>query len=832
MLLAHLTIALRLMRRHVLQTAINILGLALGLAACITILCYVRYERSYDGWLPGSDRIFQVQTVREEAGQPAVRSQNSPFPVHDMLTGTFSDIAASSVLRAGKTVTMRDGEPLFIDVQMVDPDFFKVFRLTFLAGSAATALSNTNSIVITRTEAIRQFGRVDVLGRTMSLGAGDGRRDRAVSGVIEDLPRNSSLRLSLLYRYDPAEFDQWPARLRGWNAMDQQHYVRLRDGADAATVERALAALQKRIMPTSGETAPTSAAKIALHLVPISAVHLGAARAGALAPVGDAGALVTFTTVALLVLGMSIMNYVNLSTARATLRAREVGLRKLFGATRGQLIAQFLGESLLTASVAMLFAMAMTEIIAPRVGHLIGAPLDIHYLGEGGMLVPALLLILLTGIGGGLYPAFVLSRFRPGRALRASWSGVETPASNRLRTALVVLQFAAATGLIACTWVMHAQTRFVGQVDPGYRRDGLIQLESAWRFAGDSTEYRAARQELMRIPGVIGAGRTNLPVAATTRSTLAVHLPGAPTPLDMSAYGIDNDFLATMDAPLLAGRMFDDRFGRDVMPVLADYSQEAEAARNAELGLRGINIIISRGAVRRLGFGTPGAAIGKSLDLVMEGAPSVPATVVGVVADMRMRTARDPAEPLIFMYDPAHTDTVLVRYAHANPQDVMDGIHAVWRRFEPEIPFQGRFVEAIVAELYAADRARGVLFAAFSLVAVLIASLGLYSLASFTTDRRRREIGIRKVLGARVLDIVRLLAWQFSRPVILAGLLAWPVAWWAMRAWLNQFDIRIGLTPLPFLLSALLALAIALATTISRAVRVASTKPIDALRYE
>jgi len=284
---------------------------------------------------------------------------------------------------------------------------------------------------------------------------------------------------------------------------------------------------------------------------------------------------------------------------------------------------------------------------------------------------------------------------------------------------------------------------------------------------------------------------------------------------------------------LLAGRLLGDRFAKDQMLRPEDDGQAAaRAAAKAQLLSRGVNVIVNRKAASMLGFDSPEAAIGATVRVGFEDADMVPSTIVGVVEDTRIRTARDAVEPIIYGYDPGRTSQVIVRYAGAKPGEVMDGINKVWRRYEPEIPFQGRFAEQIIAEVYAKDRARGALFAAFSVLAIVIACLGLYSLAAFSAERRTKEIGIRKVFGATVRQIVQLLAWQFSRPVVLANLVAWPVAWWAMRNWLNTFDLRIELTPGPFVLAGILAFAIAIGTVAGHAIRVARTNPIHALRYE
>jgi putative ABC transport system permease protein len=818
----YLTIALRLLARNRVYAAINIGGLALGLAGCLLILNYVRYERAYDSWLPESGRIYQVQTTVHPPGQPLVHMQTSPYPLRETLGAGFPQIELVTSVSPGKTVTEHDGQPMFIDSTTVDPSFFKVFDLPFVQGSAATALPDTNAIALTESEAIRQFGTADALGKLLSLGAGPGKRDYRVSGVLRDLPRNTSLKLGIVFRQDPGQIPY-----QGWGNFNQQHYVKLRAGADsAATINAALPAWEKRAIPDEmidGKNA-TMSDLFDFRMVPLRDIHLGTVQEGALVPGGDPRSLATFAIVALLTLGMAVMNFINLSTARATQRAREVALRKVLGASRGQLIVQFLGESLVMALAAMLLALTIVELATPWISAWVGADLHIAYLGPNGMFWPALGLFAATGLLGGLYPAFYLSRFQPAEVLRANKSSVETPGNGRFRTALVLFQFAIAIGLIASTWVIYSQTRYVETVDPGYRRDGLVQIANGWRFTQGS-EYEAARVELLKIPGVTGVGRTGLGLGSPIKSIRLMQgagVSGYGGYVSMGLYAVDAGFLETMGIGPIAGRLLGDRFA-------ADRVRDPEGKI---LAARGVNVVVNRAAAASFGYRAPQAAIGQTVRIAIEGAFLVPSTIVGVVENSRFRTAREAIEPTVYAYDPTQTNTVLVRYAAARPGEVMAALNKVWRKFEPEIPFEARFADDIVRELYAADRARGALFAAFSALAVLIACLGLYSLASFTTERRTKEIGIRKVLGAKVRDIVRLLAWQFSKPVVLANLVAWPAAWWAMRDWLNTFDARIALTPTPFALAGLLALAIALATVTGQSVRVARTNPIHALRYE
>jgi len=819
---SYLTIAIRILTRHRAQAAINIGGLALGLAGCLMILNYVRYERSYDSWLTDSDRVFQVQTTVHPPGQADVRSQASPFPIYQQLPGGFPQIEAITSVAAGKTVAVHDGQPVFLDVDTVDPEFFKVFALPFAQGSAATALADTNTITLTESDAMRLFGTPEALGRVVSLGAGPGKRDYRVGAVLRDLPHNSSLRLGILFRRD---LNQVAEGERSWGALDLLHYVKLRAAADGAKVNAGLPAWAVRSMTPvmiNGKMVSLAAAGVfEFKLVQLADVHLGTSQEGALTPGGDPRALVTFTVVALLTLTMAVANFVNLNTAQTIQRAREIALRKVFGASRGQLAIQFLVESMLVSAVAMLLALTITELATPWIAHAVGAEMRITYLGVHGILLPAMALFAITALAGGLYPAISVSRANPAAVVHSNRASAETANSGRLRTLLVVVQFAIAIGLIVSTIVIWSQTRFVERINPGYRRDGLVQIDNAWRFT-PGEEYVAARAAMLAIPGVTSVGRSNLSFGGGGPSPRLTRLVGSDQYVTLTGVNVDADFLGATGVELLAGRLLGDRVTTD----------RADTAPAAELKRRGLNVVINRAAAAKYGFRAPRAAVGRTIQVAFNGFDMVPATIVGVVGDIRSRTARDPIEPSVYVYDPTQCAQVLVRFGAARPGAVMGGLTKVWRKFEPELPFEARFADDITYEAYTAERGRTVLFAAFALLGVLIACLGLYALAAIATERRTKEIGLRKVLGASVFDIVRLLAWQFSKPVVIANLIAWPVAWWAMRDWLNGFDARIALGPGPFALAGLLALMIALLTVIGHTLRVARTNPIHALRYE
>jgi putative ABC transport system permease protein len=827
----YLTVAFRAMMRHRAYAFINIFGLALGLAACLLIFLYVRYETGYDRWLADSDRIYQVQTLYTdpETGD-RTRQQGTEGVVADSLAKDFPQI--ESIVRAegdSQVLFGRDGAAANAELLAVDPSFFSILAVPFLRGDPKTALDKADSLVLGRAEAMKRFGSIDVLGRTVTGVRRGEKYDLHVTGIFEDLPRNSHLGFTLVSRIR----DEQKAGC-GWGCINGVVYLKLRPGSSAEAIERGLPAWEKRNIPTSdvGGKRVGEGDAFDWTLVNLKDIHLsGAEPYWNDRPGNDRSTIATFAIVALLILAMACVNFINLSTARASQRAREVALRKVLGASRRQLVVQFLGESLLLTALAMLIAVALAELALPWLADFLQLDLHMAYWGPDGILLPGLVLLIAVGLGGGVYPAFYLSRYQPGAVLRANKSTAEPIGSGRLRSILVVAQFAVSIALIVCTAIVYSQTRFAQTADPGYQREGLIQVTGFNRVL-IARQTDTAIAEVAKVPGVRAVAGANIRVASGQTLNVRVSIPGRADPVTIGWYGAHPAFLDTMRIRLLAGRNLSRRYANDSANV-PEGTPEAERDGYRQLVNRGLNVVVNELAARQMGFGTPAEAIGKQVKANAFGTEFglLPLTVVGVVQDSRFRSAREPVEPMIF-YDPGAFSNLLVRYDSARPQAVLAGVERVWKRLAPDVPFEGDFADAQLAQLYAGDEARGTTFAGFALLAVVVACLGLFGLAAFTAERRTKEIGIRKVFGARVRDILRLLAWQFSKPVMMANLIAWPVAWWVMRGWLNGFDARVDLGPGPFLMAGFLALAIALGTISGHAVRVARLNPIHALRYE
>ena len=816
----YLTVGIRSLVRSKVYTGINVFGLAVGMASCILILIFVRHELSYDSWLPNAERTYQLQSERVATDEPAQYLQTSFYPAAAGLKQDFPQVEEAVGTFRSRPIVLQGGQPVYARMLMTDPAFFEILELPFVRGDAGSALRDPDSLVVTETEARRFFGSADPVGRTLTMIRAGVPTTLRVTAVLRDLPDNSHLDLAMVSRVTAAAFPDDPEALTAWNRIPGPVYLRLRPGADPAAINAALPAWEQRRIPreSTGTGEMSRADRWALHLANVRDVHLGPFQGGSMTPGGDPATILTFAIVALLILGVACVNFANLTTARASERAREVALRKVLGAQRRQLIAQFIGESLLLATLAAVAALAAVELILPVLSEFLDVRLSFHYFGADGVLLPVAALTLIVGAVGGLYPAFYLSGFRPALVLKAGRAG-DGVGAGRLRSLLVVGQFAVSIGLMVCTAIVYAQTLHAQRADAGYRRDGLLVIENLSRAQVEPLAETLVR-EIGRIDGVTAVGRGEISPGDDGWSMTHVELPGRSDPVGVGSYNVDYGFFQALGTELRAGRTFSPRNALDDSTMVGDDDGTA-------LQARGINVIVSEAGARQLGFGAPEAAIGGQLRI-----GTVPATIVGVVDDVQYRSLREDLEPILYTLTTTGHDTMLVRFDNEAPSAVKDRIEAVWRRHAPEVPFEASFAQDRVAELYRADEGRGQLFALFAGLAIVIGCLGLYALAAFTAERRTREIGIRKVLGARTRDIVRLLVWQFLRPVAIANLIAWPVAWWVMRDWLNGFNDRIALHPAWFIAAGALALAIATITIVGHAVRVSRTNPIHALRYE
>jgi putative ABC transport system permease protein len=828
----YLTIALRNIVRHKLYSFINIAGLAVGLTCVILIALFVQNEMSYDRWIPGSDRLYRVEVTYYPPGRPAIPLAQTALPLPLAMHDNIPEVRAATRL-ALENMAITVGDRHFSErVTVVDPNFLQVVPLPLIEGDPRTVLAHPESVVLTQSMARKYFGGADPIGKTISplkpaCAPGAAVCDNStvplkVTGVMRDLPHNTQLYIDMLVpntsivdRIDQEAKHNWLSNNMTFG------YVVLAPGTDPAHVLAKFRPLVDRSVDLTRYTnVKLSGSQIMeARLVPFRDVHLTTDRYYGMKPPGSWTTLYGLSGIGLLILLVACFNFMNLATARATMRAREISLRKCVGATRVQLMIQFLGESVLIALLALILALALAEILLPIYSSFLQAPLKLDYLAEWPLMVAFAGIAILAGLLGGLYPALVISGFRPAAVLRANTSG--NPGSGTLRTVLVVLQFAVSIGLGIAATVVFQQIDFARHLDLGFRRDNIVTVSTNRLSA---TGMKAFAEALARGPGVLGQARSSLPLFnGANGNVLPVQKPGDPQILSPTHFAVTPDYFQLYGIKILAGRTFSANRGEDVFSYLTSGPSEGsdDPAKN-----EGHNVMVNALLARNLGY-APQDIIGKTF---IFGRASM--RVVGVTADTLTEGARVAAIPLVYVYAPDWPQIISIRIEAGRTQEATAYIDRTFRAFVPNVPVSRSFLNDSFDRLYSGDAKQGFMFAVFVGVAIIIACMGLFGLAAFTAGRRTKEIGIRKVFGARVRDVVVLLLWQFSIPVLVANLIAWPVAWYYLHSWLQGFAYRIPLSPLYFLGAGLVALLIAWATVFSHARRVAGANPINALRYE
>ncbi|UAJ09767.1 ABC transporter permease [Glacieibacterium megasporae] len=799
----------RSLTRHKLYATLNIGGLAVGIAVFVVLGLYVRFETSYERWLPGHDQVYLVE-ARQKALDPRP-GQYSPIAMWSAVHRDVPGIVGTRLVPRSATV-LKDGIGVQEQLALVDPAFATVFRLPTVAGDLAAALVDPTAVVVTQKTATKYFGTASPIGKAMTITYEGASHAYRVAAVIADLPKNTDLEFDMLVRLLISEAPA-PVTFNSthyWNYFEAQTYVRLPSPADISRVIGQLTAVAARHSRVETPDDPDNTFEISLQ--PIADVHFETA--------GAKLAVTTLGIVGVLTLLIATVNYVNLATARAGLRAREVAMRKVLGASRAVLARNYVGEAVATAAIAGVIGLALAESGLPLVNAAGGLSLSIQYFGWDGTLLPWLLLVILVGVGAGLYPALVLSRFPAAAVLASARSPGGGRWGTRVREALVVLQFAIAIAFMIGTGVLVAQTDHIRSADPGYTRQGLLLVRSLGSDSLTAGQRDSIVHRLRSLPAAQAVTVANgVPGGGLFGAQTNVEIPGEPGHGPTIAFfEISPGFFEALGGHLVAGRMFDPARPGDINANLDVVGKD---------GTIPSNIILNRSGVTALHFASPQAAIGKTVG------GKNPRTVIGVVEDMRFTSPRAPVPPT--MYDFQLRDMrqpiAILRFT-GDPKAMLEAVQQAWRQEAPEVPFQAKTVVQALNQYYERDDHSALLFTIGAVLAVVIGCVGLWGLASFNTARRVKEIGIRKTLGASSTDIVRLLVGQFLRPVLIANLFAWPLAYFAMRTWLAGFNDRIDLSPLFFVAATLLALVIAVLTVFAQSLRAARSTPAWALRHD
>lgn len=801
---ANLILALRSSRRQIGYTALNVVGLAVGIAGCLLLTCYVFDELRFDSFNEHADRIYRVTTTDVTGGgTPYAHTFPAAGPA---LAAELPEVQHATRLLGrglGNHDVLRLEEREITDAAFlyVDSSFFDVFTVDFVEGSPSEALRRPNEAVLSRPAARRLVGEDSPVGRILELPNMDPTRPARtfeVVGVVEDFPPHAHVHFDVLFSL--STWDQ--GRTAGyfdnnWRVLNSYTYVRLQGDEAAASLR---AKLPEFVQSRMGRAIPEGF-RVVLDLQPLTSIHLNSHLRDEFEPNADKRTVYLMGIIAVFLVLISGINFVNLVTAKGSLRAAEIGVRKTIGARRIELIRQFLTESVLLTLTATAIALLLFALALPAFNVLAGKQLTTSVLVAHWIPPVALMAVVLAiGIGAGSYPAFVLSAFHPGTVLRPGPRAIAGRAT--IRKALVVAQFAVSIGLLIATAVIYRQLSYMQDARLGFDMEHLMVLDYRFR-EGDESRVAALRQELLRHTDVEHVTFGTTWPTRPEYFTLRTRPEGTPdeTAITSTWYNVDANYVSTLGLELLDGR---------------DFAQ-------ADSGV----LIINEAAAREFGWQDP---LGKQLFLADDGVPL--GRVVGVVRDFHYRSLIDPVEPVVLSTAWYRARQPIVRLSGSDPASVMAHLESVGARLFPDESFGYQYVDQAYGALYESERKLSRTIGVFAGLALLTACLGLFGLAAYTTAQRRKEIGVRKVLGASAASIAGLLTKQFVGLVAVAFVISAPLSYLAMQQWLDGFAHRVELQPGLFLLAGALTLAIAVLTVGSQSIRVASADPVTSLRSE
>jgi putative ABC transport system permease protein len=810
----YLLISLRQFQRYKLHSLINLLGLAVSLASCLLIGLYVQRELSYDRHYAQADRLYRVS--REwftSDGTPELQLATIASQAGELLEQDFPQVLQSARLFKGREPISSENVSAYESDYWADAAFFELFDFEWLEGDPRTALSSPNAVVLTESVAKKYFGGAEAMDGTLL----SGNVPLRVTGVIRDLPDDTHFDFNMLGSMSTLTSAPPPGLFDSWSSNFFHTYILLDEGAVAAAIQDRSGAFMERHYE-QGASRNTG-----FRLMALADIHLDSDREGEMGVPGSRTSVVAFSATALFILLIACFNFMNLATARANLRAKEVGLRKSVGAERSQLVWQFLGETILFVLLAVAAALILAELTLPAFSTLMGARLSLGLLADPAVAGVLGLSILAVGVLAGSYPAFYLSSFRSASVLKGDLT--KGRAATLFREVLVVSQFAITITLLIASVVVYLQTDFARKEDIGYDREQVVVLNAPKGFG---TQWAALKNELLAHPQIRSVTASSVTPAGEQMSsaTTTRYEPGAPENEQSLAFvGVEAGFFETYGVAVLAGRPFSGELGSDRTTIPSAESPHTSGS-----------FVLSEMTVRQFGW-TPEEAVGKWFEMSLGNrfGFSAKGPIVGVVADVNYKSIRSPVEPVFYYMPPEGNPRLTEASLKISGIDVpgtLAHIEDAWNIFMPGQPLSLRFVEQDFAALYQEEVRQTQMFGLLTVLAISVACLGLLGLASYATARRTREIAVRKVMGGSVLGIVLQLTGNFSKLVLLANVFAWPVAYVAMQYWLESFAYRIDLTPLIFIGSGAIALCIAWVTVGAIAAKAASAKPVLALRYE
>lgn len=811
MLKNYLKIAFRNLSKYKFISFINLFGLTVGLTCCLLILTYILHETSYDRYNTKADRIWRVtRSFNNKEGIVSLHLGAVAPPFGPLLKNDFPDIEQVSRILPTGTSTFHYDDKIFNekDGYFAENNIFSIFDINITEGDRHTALADPYSMMITREMARKYFGDADPINKMVRL---DNQINFKITGIYEPLPENSHFHPGYILSFNTLK-DSTIYGEKGlqhnWGNNAFFTYLLLPKDYPAKSMEAQFPAFLDRRM--EGNYGPGSKASqfTKLYLQKLTDIHLRSHLDEEMEQNGDISRVYVFGAIALFILLIACINYMNLSTARSTLRAKEIGIRKVSGAGRPELISQFLCESVLIGYLSFILAATLTFLLLPSVNNLTGLHLSISSLLTPAVIVPVLLTPMLVGLLSGAYPALFLSSFQPVKVLKGLFKAGSNTAS--FRKILVVAQFSISIVLIISTAIVFQQLHFMQNASLGFNKDHIVVMDNIDAVDKNYNSFRSALLENTHFLSVtrssrIPSGRLLDEQGASTESGDSLR----PVTADIKYVAVDHDFLKTYNIPIVAGRDYSRSYGTDTN-----------------------NFILNVAAANVLGMQDPQKLVGRNFSY-----GNTKGKVIGVMGNFNFESMHQQIIPMIFLMPNSNYNGntgfhLSVKLAGGDITSSIAYLEKTWKHYAPEVPFEYTFLDDHFEKLYKTEQQQGSLFTIFSGIAIFIACLGLFGLSAFTITQRIKEIGVRRVLGASTTSIVQLLSTDFLKLVVIAACIAFPIAWYAMHKWLGDFAYRIPIEWWVFLAAGFLAAAIALATISFQAVRAALTNPVKSLRSE
>jgi len=806
MLKNYIKTALRNIRKQKGYSLINILGLAIGMASCLLILMYVQHELSYDRYHDHADRIYRVAGSYRMGGR-SFETATVGAPVAKALVDDYPEIEDAVRFRDKGSFVIRYGDNSYKERHIVyaDSSFLRMFNIPLIKGNPGTALADPNMLILNKKTAEKYFGNEDPIGKILKL---DDKYDYKVTGLFEKIPTNTHFHFDILLSMGSLK----ESKELIWLNNNFNTYIRLTEGTDPKALEAKFPGMLKKYMGPqiklltgkSWDEIDTSEISAEFYLQPLTDIHLHSDLLAELEPNSDVKYIYIFSAIALFVLLIASINFMNLSTARAAGRSKEVGIRKVLGSHRKQLIKQFLTESTLLSLVSMGFALLFIRLVLPAFNSLSGKELMLADMTKGVVVTAVFAITLLTGFLAGSYPAFFISSFRPANVLKGKLkTGIKT---GHFRSGLVIFQFAASVILIIGTFVVYNQLRYIQNKKLGFEKEQVLILGNTYLLGNQAKSFK---DEVLSSHLFLNGTISGCLPTPSERNSTTIFPEGNfndEHTTSIQVWDVDHDYIQTLGMEIVEGRDFSREFATDT-----------EAA------------IINEAAVKQFGWDQ---AVGKRLSrFTSQMGNYITHTVIGVVKDFHFESLRTNIGPLL-MYLGENTDLIAFRLNTKNISGALDLLEKKWRAFLPHQPFEYFFMDDEFDTLYHAEQRIGKIFSVFAGLAIFIGCLGLFGLSAFTAEQRTKEIGIRKVLGATVPTIIRLLLGEFVILIGIANLVAWPVAYLVMNRWLKDFAYKMAPSVWVFLLAGIGTLIIAIMTVGFQAVKAAVSDPAKSLRYE